>query len=100
MELYNLNKLVIILNVNFRDKSKPLTPTIRVLIVVAITTTMAPTIQPLTATTTIRPTATTTMVSAPHSNTVSDYMFYGIYTVKVLVLKRFIPSDSTKVGAS
>ena len=28
----------------------------------------------------------------PHSNTNSDYVFYGIHTVKVLVLKRFVPS--------
>lgn len=28
----------------------------------------------------------------PHSSTFSDYMLYGAYTAKVLVLKRFIPS--------
>lgn len=48
------------------------------------------------ATTTIRTMRTATMVAELHSNTISDYIFYGIYTVKVLVLKRFVPSDILK----
>lgn len=65
-------------------------PTILVPIGEAIstTTTMLPT-----GTTTIRTTATTTILPAFHSNTISDYVFYGIHTVKVLVLKRFVPSE-------
>lgn len=55
----------------------------------AITTTA--TITQLTATTIARLIAMTTIPSA-HSNTNLDYIFYGIYTMKVLVLKRFIPS--------
>ena len=48
-------------------------------------------IQHLTVTTTMAmPTATIPSVS--YSNTISDGIFYGIYPVKVLVLKRFIPS--------
>ena len=75
-----------------RDKLELPTLTTLVLIGEAITITMALTIQLLTATTTIRQTATITMVLGFHSNTILDYIFYGIYTVKVLVLKRFIPS--------
>lgn len=75
-----------------RDKLELPTLTTLVLIGEAITITMALTIQLLTATTTIRQTATITMVLGFHSNTIPDYMFYGIYTEKVLVLKRFIPS--------
>lgn len=45
------------------------------------------------ATTTILTIATPTMAVGPHSNTISDYVFYGIHTVKVLVLKRFVPSE-------
>jgi len=37
-----------------------------------------------------------TIVAALHSNTISDYVFYGIHTAKVLVLKRFIPSTIGK----
>lgn len=37
-----------------------------------------------------------TMVLVSHSNIISDYVFYGIHTVKVLVLKRFIPSLTGK----
>ena len=72
-----------------RDKSETLTTTtIRLLIGEAITTIA---IQLQTVTTTMAmPTATIPSVS--HSNTIPDYIFYGIYTVKVLVLKRFIPS--------
>ena len=58
-----------------RDKSELPTLTTLVLIGEAITITMAPTIQPLTVTTTIRPTATTTMVFVFHSNTIPDYIF-------------------------
>ena len=65
-------------------------PTILVPIGEAISTTT--TMLPI-GTTTTRTTATTTIQPVPHSNTISDYMFYGIYTVKVLVLKRFVPSD-------
>jgi len=36
------------------------------------------------------------MVQGPYSNTISDGIFYGIYPVKVLVLKRFIPSKEKK----
>ena len=65
--------------------------TILTSIVGAITTTITTTIQQVTVTTTMAmPTATIPSVS--HSNTIPDYIFYGIYTVKVLVLKRFIPS--------
>ena len=32
----------------------------------------------------------------PHSNISSEYMFYGIYTVSILVLKR--PCPSYKLG--
>ena len=63
-----------------------------VLIVVAITTIMAVTIQHLTVTTTIRTMRTTTWDSALGSNILLDYMFYGIYTIQILVLKGFIPS--------
>ena len=35
---------------------------------------------------------TVTIRSVSYSNTISDGIFYGIYPVKVLVLKRFIPS--------
>ena len=43
-------------------------------------------------TTTIRTIPIPTMVVGSYSNTISDDIFYGIYPVKVLVLKRFIPS--------
>ena len=64
-----------IIRIHTRDKSKLPTRTILVLIEEAITTTMALTIQLLTATTTIRPTATTTLAFVPHSNIISDYIF-------------------------
>ena len=52
-------------------------------------------IQPLTVTTTMAM-AIPTIPSVSHSNTSLDYIFYGIYTMKVLVLKRFIPSKYGK----
>ena len=58
-------------------------------------TTTTVTITPLIETTTIRLIATATIPSV-HSNTSLDYIFYGIYTMKVLVLKRFIPSNMVK----
>lgn len=60
----------------------------------AITTIrIALTLGQIIATTTIRTIRTPTMALGPHSNTISDYVFYGIHTVKVLVLKRFVPSN-------
>ena len=79
---------------NNRDKSKlTATPTILALIEEAITTTA--TITRVIATTTMRLMATRTIPSA-HSNIISDNIFYGIYSVKILVLKRFIPSKIAK----
>ena len=49
---------------------------------VVATTTIRVATQQETATTTIRPTTTATMVVAPHSNIIPDYAFYGMYTVK------------------
>lgn len=86
--LYNKYKisndleLKIIVNLFYWDKSKLPTPTIRAAIEEAIITTMVTTIRLLIVTTTIRPIRTTTSVSVLHSNINSDYMFYGIYTVK------------------
>ena len=75
---------------------RPTTPTIEFL-GEAITTIRIALIQGQTiATTTIPTIRTATMVHVPHSNTVSDYVFYGIHTVKVLVLKRFVPSNLSK----
>ena len=51
------------------------TPIILVAIGEAITTTTATTIQLLTAITTIRLTATTTLACVPHSNIYLDYIF-------------------------
>ena len=63
-------------------------PTILMSIEEAITTIA---IQRLTVTTTMAM-PTVTIRSVSYSNTISDGIFYGIYPVKVLVLKRFIPS--------
>lgn len=51
----------------------------------------------LTATTTIRTIAMLTSLHVPHSNTFLNYIFQGIYTIEVLVLKRFIPSQTSKL---
>ena len=58
----------------------------------AIITIRVPTILFPTVTTTIRLIAIPTMELEVHSNTNRDNVFYEIYSVKVLVLKRFIPS--------
>ena len=80
---------------NNRDKSKlTATPTILALIEEAITTTATTT--RVIATTTMRLMATRTIPSV-HSNIISDNIFYGIYSAKILVLKRFIPSEFAKV---
>jgi len=55
---------------------------------------MVPTIQFLIVTTTILTTATTTSLHAHTLIQLLDYIFYGIYTINVLVLKRFIPSEA------
>ena len=47
------------------------------------------------ATTTMRRIPTTTIPSV-HSNIISDNTFYEMYSVKILVLKRFIPSSIGK----
>jgi hypothetical protein len=49
---------------------------------VAITTTRELSIQQVIVITMKRTITTTTSVSVPHSNIISDYIFYGIYTVK------------------
>ena len=70
---------------------KPPTPTILVLTGVAITTTMALTIQLLTVTTTTLLTATTTSLSVPHSNTIFRlYILRNIYS-KILDIKGVYP---------
>ena len=65
---------------------KPPTPTILVLTGVAITTTMALTIQLLTVTTTRLLTATTTFLSVPHSNTIFRlYILWNIYSKSISI---------------
>ena len=66
-----------------------------ILVSIGEATTTTLTITPLIEATTIRLIATATIPSV-HSNTSLDYIFYGIYTMKVLVLKRFIPSKYGK----
>ena len=59
----------------------------------AITT--IPTTTRAIATTIALPTAMPTLATV-HSNIILDYIFQGIYTIKILVLKRFIPSVKGK----
>ena len=57
---------------------------------IAIPTILVPIGEAISTTTTMLPigtittptTATTTIQLAPHSNTISDYVFYGMHTVK------------------
>ena len=65
----------------YRDKAKRLTRPTIVSIVEAITIPTT-TIQQAIATTTIRPIPTTISGRVSHSNTISDYVFYGIHAVK------------------
>ena len=69
-----------IINKN-RDKAKRLTRPTIVSIVEAITIQQTTIPQAIVATT-IRPISTTISGRVSHSNTISDYVFYGIHAVK------------------